>query len=438
MKINKVTASLLVGTMMVFGGIEEKCDGGDIKACYKVALIYSQKYKNDVEKTLLAKSYFNLACGSGIKEACEKVKELAKHSDNTSEKQTSYTQQAEDTSVESAKKKALPVKPEKSYYNGHMDGKLQCDIDNDGKLETIAWSKFASVDLGDYYQLIVLDDDGSLLWEGPQKTDELNPLVFFELDTGISLPQVLADFDHDGKIELLAPMAQSDVSPTYYRKLRWKGNGFEALIQNALMLQKGSRTRFEWKIVLQPSGIWVSKMAPASGGLVRAEITQLEKDGSVASGEALIRFVVGGAVIEEVTVPISSTNDGKGTAKYKASQEATRASVKQAVEPLPQQDNTYRARINDQDHYNSRGTRLSNLISVLRQDRANYYKYGRSRGDSADRYFSSVANRRAMEHMAIVPSGISYDSLRQLVLHGTPLLEIEVRTRELVIRVLER
>ena len=427
MKIIKVTVGILIGTMMVFGGIEEDCYNGDIKACYKLALIYSQKYKKDTEKTLLAKSYFNLACESGIKEACTKAKELTKNSNNMPEKQTSYTQQAKDTIVESIKSEPLTQKPERSQYYGHIDGKLQGDIDNDGKMETIAWKKFASTDLGDYYQLIVLDDDGSLLWEGPQKADESNPLVFFALDTGISLPQVLADLDQDGNVELLAPMAQSDVSPTYYRKLRWKGNGFEALMQNALMLQKGSRTRFEWKSVLRSSGTWISKMKPYSSALIRAEISRLGKDGSFASGEALIRFISGGAVIQKVILPISSTDDGQ-----------SRTNIKQVVEPLPRQNNRYRAKINEQDHYNSRGTRLGNLISVLRQDRANYYKYGGNRGDSADRYFSSFRKRRAMEHMSIIPIGISYNSLRKLVLYGTPLLEIEVHKRKLLVRVLER
>lgn len=273
-----------------FSEMMDSCEKGNMNNCYKAGMAY-WRGEGVVQNKKVAKSLLNIACDAGVSDACNALSTF-----NTKNKSLGTTM------TETA-----PPQAQKIRYRGHIDGKLQGDIDNDGKMETIAWRKFASTDLGDYYQLMVLDDDGSLLWVGPHTADELNPMVFFELDTGSSLPQVLADFDQDGKVELLAPMAQSDVSPTYYRKLRWKGNGFEALMQNALMLQKGSRTRFEWKAVLRSSGIWVSKMAPASNGLVRAEITQLGEDGSFASGEVLIQFVPGGALIRKVIAPLSSS-----------------------------------------------------------------------------------------------------------------------------------
>jgi hypothetical protein len=183
------------------------------------------------------------------------------------------------------------------YYRGHIDGKLHADIDRDGKNEIVAWKKFVSVDLGDYYQLLVIDDDGSLLWRGPKKIDYENPLVFFSLDFGISMPQLLIDFDKDGYVELIAPMAQSDVSPTYYRKLRWRGSYFESLSSNALILSSKNTNEFIWKKTQKSYGTWISKLKLYRDNLVKAHITQYNKNGSVNMGIALIKFNRNGATV---------------------------------------------------------------------------------------------------------------------------------------------
>jgi len=193
-----------------------------------------------------------------------------------------------------------------SAMAGISDGKLQGDIDQDGKMETIAWKKFASVDLGDYYQLLVIDDDGSLLWAGPKEKDESNPYIFSYLDTGFSLPVLLADIDNDGYMELLAPEPQSDVRPTYYRKLRWRGTYFEPLLSSALMLSSTDPNRFIWKVIQKSHGTWISKLAPYRAGLAKADVTQYNKDESVRMGVALIKFYREGAVVSSWIKPIAS------------------------------------------------------------------------------------------------------------------------------------
>jgi len=327
----------------------------------------------------------------------------------------------------------LPSKPEKSYYNGSIDGKLQADIDKDGKSETVLWKKFSTTELGDYYQLMVLDDDGSLLWEGPKKVDDTDPLVFYALDTGVSLPQVLVDFDLDGNIELLAPMAQSDVSPTYYRKLRWRGDHFEPLLQSALMFDTDSSNRFIWKQAMGAGGTWVSKLSRTKRGEILAEITQLRDYGGVDMGEVSIVFDTKGAIVKRVLRPPAKVGGDTVTSPFEGNPSAN--SVAQVPAP---KSNTYQAKISDRDHYNSRGIRLRNLASVLRQDRANYYKYGGDRRDQPDRYFSSIDNRKAMERIAINPVGISYRALKDLIVYGTPLLKIEIEQSRLNVRVIER
>jgi len=63
---------------------------------------------------------------------------------------------------------------------------------------------------------------------------------------------------------------------------------------------------------------------------------------------------------------------------------------------------TYVAFIGPADHYNSRGARLSEPWQIIRQDRANFHKFGiRDRGDEGDRFFSSIANRNRMERMIL-------------------------------------
>ncbi|MDJ0823274.1 MAG: hypothetical protein QNJ09_15880 [Paracoccaceae bacterium] len=61
---------------------------------------------------------------------------------------------------------------------------------------------------------------------------------------------------------------------------------------------------------------------------------------------------------------------------------------------------SYVAYIGGDDLYNSKGARLSEPWQVLRQDRANYHRFGISQaGDEWDPFFSSIDNRAAMERM---------------------------------------
>ena len=107
-------------------------------------------------------------------------------------------------------------------------------------------------------------------------------------------------------MELLAPEPQSDVRPTYYRKLRWRGTYFEPLLSNALMLSSADMNRFVWKVTQKSHGTWISKLAPYGDGLVKADVTQYNKDESVRMGVALIKFDRRGAVVSRWIKPIAS------------------------------------------------------------------------------------------------------------------------------------
>ena len=86
---------------------------------------------------------------------------------------------------------------------------------------------------------------------------------------------------------------------------------------------------------------------------------------------------------------------------------------------------TYVARLSEQDHYNSNGVRLMTAAGIIRQDRANYYEFGRrDPEDTPDRFFSSKANRARLEQM-LLHGAISASTNNQIVNH-TPLIVVRV------------
>jgi len=61
---------------------------------------------------------------------------------------------------------------------------------------------------------------------------------------------------------------------------------------------------------------------------------------------------------------------------------------------------SYDAYLSRADHFNSSGERLTTAAAIIRQDRANYHKFGiRDRGDEDDRFFDDVGNRAYLEHL---------------------------------------
>ena len=86
---------------------------------------------------------------------------------------------------------------------------------------------------------------------------------------------------------------------------------------------------------------------------------------------------------------------------------------------------TYVARLSDQDHYNSNGQRLLTAAGIIRQDRANFYEFGkRDPEDTADAFFSNVNNRARLEQM-LLHGAISAATNNEIV-NGTPLIVVKV------------
>lgn len=92
-----------------------------------------------------------------------------------------------------------------------------------------------------------------------------------------------------------------------------------------------------------------------------------------------------------------------------------------AGEPLE----VYSARLSAADHYNSNGERLRTAAAILRQDRANFHRFGvRDPDDDPDRFFASADNRARLERM--IASGFLDRRTERLILDDTPRVIVEI------------
>ena len=86
---------------------------------------------------------------------------------------------------------------------------------------------------------------------------------------------------------------------------------------------------------------------------------------------------------------------------------------------------TYTAVLSERDHFNSQGERLTSPAAIIRQDRANFHKFGkRDPGDESDGYFANVKNREALENL-IERGGMS-SAVRRMIVNGTPVVVVRV------------
>ena len=89
---------------------------------------------------------------------------------------------------------------------------------------------------------------------------------------------------------------------------------------------------------------------------------------------------------------------------------------------------SYSAYIGEDDLYNSSGERLTKPWQVLRQDRANFHKFGISQpGDEDDPFFGAVDNRAAMEYM--VQHGTIGRAAARAILRGDVTVYVEIYGR---------
>jgi DnaJ-domain-containing protein 1 len=86
---------------------------------------------------------------------------------------------------------------------------------------------------------------------------------------------------------------------------------------------------------------------------------------------------------------------------------------------------SYTAQLSDQDHFSSRGERLRNAAAIIRQDRANFHKFGqRDPADQSDAFFGSSQNRDALERM--LNAGTSNPAALRAIVNGTPIVRVSI------------
>jgi hypothetical protein len=308
---------------------------------------------------------------------------------------------------------------------------LAADLDRDGRAEQITWEKFATTeDDGDFYRVLVTDNDGSLLWESPSLTDTENPLVFGSWHFGISLPELAADIDGDGAIELVAPAPQSDVSPTSFRTLRWQGGRFVVAHMGILLETPRGSGQYPWSQTDQWQGAWISSFEGINpdGSLLVAVFAYVDE--TTRAGKANVIPGPKGFQLRDWAVPLKSLSDPQTSTPTGQSPPSP--------PPPPAQGNpkVYHARLSTGDHFNSKGVRLEEVSAILRQDRANFYKGNGDPEDNAEPFFSTTGSREQMQTMTPVAVGAREGIWRETIINGSPLVEIEIAPKVLKVRIL--
>lgn len=275
---------------------------------------------------------------------------------------------------------------------------IYSDLDNDGIKEEITWKKFATTELGDYYQIIVKDNSGNVIWKGPKTTDDSSPFFIASLDTGVSIPELVADIDNDGFKEMLIPTPASDVSPLWYNRLKWENGKFIAM-ESAILQYDPYAKDMPLKWVYKYPGsysFWVEKFK-RNKNKIKASIVGIYPDSSNDYGEVYLHFIKGGAMVDSWIKLLHGHKKKKVNFSY-----ITKLSFK--------------------DHYNSKGEKLTRVADILQQDRINFYKGKKDLEDKSDPIFADSLERESLNEYKVYLHGIS----RNTILNNTPVIKANV------------
>jgi hypothetical protein len=86
---------------------------------------------------------------------------------------------------------------------------------------------------------------------------------------------------------------------------------------------------------------------------------------------------------------------------------------------------SYQAFLSERDHFNSNGQRLTTAAAIIRQDRANFHRFGlRDPGDQDDAFFADMENREALEKL--LERGRAEPGVISRIVDGTALVRVQV------------
>jgi hypothetical protein len=86
---------------------------------------------------------------------------------------------------------------------------------------------------------------------------------------------------------------------------------------------------------------------------------------------------------------------------------------------------SYVALLSEADHFNSKGQRLTSAAAIIRQDRANFHRYGiKDPQDEGDTFFADDGNRAALEQM--LEHGRADPGVLSRIVNGTPVIRVDI------------
>jgi hypothetical protein len=86
---------------------------------------------------------------------------------------------------------------------------------------------------------------------------------------------------------------------------------------------------------------------------------------------------------------------------------------------------SYKAQLSERDHFSSTGERLRSAAAIIRQDRANFHRFGiRDPADQSDVFFTDVNNRAELE--ALIERGTSEPHAINRIVNGTPMVRVDI------------
>ncbi|MBL6854269.1 MAG: hypothetical protein ISS15_14145 [Alphaproteobacteria bacterium] len=86
---------------------------------------------------------------------------------------------------------------------------------------------------------------------------------------------------------------------------------------------------------------------------------------------------------------------------------------------------SYNAFLSRADHYNSQGQRLTSAAAIIRQDRANFHKFGiQDPSDESDDYFDNVNNRALLERM--LNDGRSDPAVLREIVNNNVMIHVDI------------
>ena len=86
---------------------------------------------------------------------------------------------------------------------------------------------------------------------------------------------------------------------------------------------------------------------------------------------------------------------------------------------------SYVALLSEADHFNSNGQRLTSAAAIIRQDRANFHRFGiKDPQDEDDAFFADEANRAALEQM--LERGRADPGVISRIVNSTVLIRVDI------------